>query len=428
MSGVGASWPDGVSFTPVRCGKGRSHDREASPQRRSDAIRRAGPGCGSLALILWTAFAAPVSAAEPEGLRQLRLCASAGAEDPAAHCREALKAGLDQAHAATANALLGFYVEPEPEDELFDRAEKAEASYRAALASSPDAALAAFRLGRFLEGRGKAAEALRWLDQAVARRPDWPAAHLVRARALRALRRDEEAVRALEDAAAADPGRAAEALMTAVEIEEARGRDAAQLVRRAAAANPKDLRLSLELGRRLSNSGQKAEASALLMKAFAERQQGNGQLLAGLSSWLRSEGHDAKALQTAREAAAAEPDVPYVLGELASALRENGDLDEALQVFRHWRDVAPRDEMAVREEGLALADAGRLTEAIKVFRVYYDEFPDRRQDAARFLGRALALSGRRREAIPLLEEGGLAEEAAAIERELSARPLPPDEP
>jgi tetratricopeptide (TPR) repeat protein len=324
--------------------------------------------------------------------------------------------------------LLGFYVEPEPEEELFERAGKAEASYRAALAASPDAALAAFRLGRLLASQGKTTEALRWLDQAIARRPEWSAAHLVRARTLQGLKRGEEAVRALEDAAAADPDGAAAALMIAVEIEEARGSDTTQLVRRAAAANPTELGLCLELARRLSNSGQRAEASALLMKAFADRQQGNGQLLAALSSSLRSEGHDAESLEAAREAAAAEPDSPDALSELAAALRQTGDLAQALETYRHWRDVAPGDAMALREEGLALADAGRLTEAIKAFRVYYDMFPDRRQDAARFLGRALALSGRRGEAIPLLREAGLAEEAAAIERGLPGRPEPPHEP
>jgi tetratricopeptide (TPR) repeat protein len=250
----------------------------------------------------------------------------------------------------------------------------------------------------------------------------------VRARALQDLKRNEEAVRALEDAAAADPDRAAEALMKALEIEEARGRDTTQLVRRAAAANPRELRLCLELGRRLSNAGQNAEASTLLLKAFADRQQGNGQLLAGLSSWLRSERHEAESLMAAREAAAAEPESPIVLSELAAALRHNGDLGQALEAYRHWRAVAPGDPMALREEGIALADAGRLPEAIEMLRVYYDGFPDQRQDAARLLGRALALSGRRSEAIPLLKEGGLAEEAAAMERELSGRPQPPDGP
>ncbi len=408
----------------MRCGKGRSHDREASPERRSGAIRRA----GSLALILWIAFAAHLSAAEPEGLRQLRLCASAGAEDPAAHCREALKAGLDPAHAATANALLGFYVEPEPE-ELFERADRAEASYRAALAASPDAALAAFRLGRLLEMRGKTAEALGWLDRAVARRPDWVVAHVVRARALQELKREDEAVRALEDAATrADPDTAADVLMRAADIQEARGRDVTDLVRRAAAANPRELPLCVELGRRLSNTGQKAEATAILMTAFAERHQGDGQLLAALSSWLRVVGRNEESLHAALDAAAAEPDSPRVLRQLAFALCANGRLEQALETYRHWRSVAPRDEAAPWDQGNALQEAGRLSEAVLAFRALYDEFPERRKDAASLLGRALALAGRREEAIPLLKEAGLAEEAAVIERELSGRPQRPEEP
>jgi len=377
----------------------------------------------------------------PEGLHHLRLCASCAGDGPVIECQKALDAGLGPASTAEAYTLLGLFAEPDPELELFDRQRKAEAFYRAALAASPRAAVAAFRLGQLL---GRNSEALRWLDHAARLRPDWVPVHVARAWRLQAMEREDEAIAALEAAARADLEEAPRWLMWAGEIEAARGRnpEAERLYRRAAATHPQDIGICVGLGSHLSNSGQKAEATAVLLAGYANRAHANGELLSALSSWLRVVGRYDEALRAAQDAAAVLPDSTGVLRTLAFAQREKGRLEEALATYRHWHAVAPGDYIAYSDHGQALTTFGRLEEAIGVYRRFYDALPQHRPEAANLLGQALAAAGRYEEAVPILKEAtgqyyareslasalrklGRIEEAAAIEKEL-AHPERPD--
>jgi tetratricopeptide (TPR) repeat protein len=374
-----------------------------------------------------------------EGQRHLRLCASGAGGDPAAECRKALVAGLGPSSAARAHTLLGLFVEPAaPELQRFDRQRQAEESYERALAAWPDSALAAYRLGILLSWRGQNSDALRWLDHAASLRPDWAGVHAARSEALRGLKRDDEAVSALEAAARADVTVAAEMLVSAGDLENARGRsaEATRLYLRAAAARPEDPWVCANLGANLANSHENAEATAVLLAGYTNRAGADGETLAALSSWLRVVGRDDEALQAARDAAVVLPDSPHVLRELGSSLRRKKRLQEALATYRHWCRVAPDDDVALVDYGQTLEESGRIGAAIGVYRAYYRRKPQWRGDAALRLGSALVRAGRCEEAIPVLKEAsgwpdprrllaltlrkcGRIEEAAALDQELA---------
>jgi tetratricopeptide (TPR) repeat protein len=336
----------------------------------------------TIALVVAAAVAGPLLASDTQdGRRYLGLCTSFLEGSGTASCQKALEAGLAPASAAKAYTLLGAFIEPRPE-EGFDRepAREAVSFYRAALAAQPDSALAAFRLGRLLTWEGQSTEALAWLDRAATLRPDWASVHTERASLLRSLKRDGDAIRALEAAAAADPDRAAEALLEAARIANASGRiaDSAHLLFRAASTDLSDPAVSVELGAALKSSGQKAEATAVLLKAYALRSGLDGNGLYALASWLGSVGQDDEALVAARDAIAVLPRSTSALRELATALRKKHRFAEALTVYQRWRRVEPCDHVAVWDHTQALAEMGRTEAALQVCRDYRRTCPEQR--------------------------------------------------
>ena len=148
-----------------------------------------------------------------------------------------------------------------------------------------DPALSLNAEGASLLGQGKAPEALRLLDEAVARDPALAGARANRALALRQLGRLDEALAAAVEATRLDPG-LSDAWQTrgALLAEAGRMGEAAAAFRRATELRPRDPVAWSNLARALAESGEFAEAVAAGRAAVAA---GAAGLAPQLDAWAR---------------------------------------------------------------------------------------------------------------------------------------------
>ena len=208
------------------------------------------------------------------------------------------------------------------------RMAEAEQFYRQILATAPHHADSLHMLGVLALQTGRHAEALFYLDQAIARQPTVAIYHVNRANALRALGDLAAAVAACKEAL--------------------------RLKRNCAEA-------SQTLGHVLLDLGRPEEAVSAYRDALRHDPK-LPDLHNNLGLALRQAGHLDEAAEALRRAAASSPQDAYGQSNLAGVLKELGQLDEAESLYRDVLRRHPDDPVAHYSLGLVLLLAGRLDE------------------------------------------------------------------
>ena len=257
------------------------------------------------------------------------------------------------------------------------------------------AAAAEYGLGRVALARGNPDVALRHFEAAVARFPDFGAAHYGRALAYRRLGRDAEAAEALELQRQCLP------------CWPATGDTLAQSL----AALREDSGAVLKRGVALAREGQDREAveaherALALDPALGQARVNLITLYGRMGEWARAEAEYREALRIGTNIAEAHANYAQVLLAARRAA-------EAVPVFRKALQANPADAQALNGLGLALETSGDPSGASAAYRQAVVHAPDFRQ--ARFnYARTLVASGRLEEAIGELERLRLPEDAEA---------------
>ena len=238
-----------------------------------------------------------------------------------------------------------------------------ETLWRSAIAANPEAWLAHYNLAVALAGRGRSAEAVEQLDEALRAKPDYAEAHNNLSLLLSARGRDAEAMEHAETAVRLRP-----------DMPEAR----------------------VSLGILLAKRGRPADAlphleeAVRLRPASAEAQHNLGLVLAAL-------GRAAEALPHHEEAARLDPGSAEVQEALGTALLAGGRAPEACIALESALVRRPGRAETLANLGLALLRAGRPQEATARYAEALRDSPDL-PDAQYNYATLLAMAGRPAEA------------------------------
>lgn len=195
---------------------------------------------------------------------------------------------------------------------------------------------------------GRPAEAVRTLEEAIARDGREPAAHASLGRALVAAGQREAAVAAFDRALALQPDDA-EALSALADLAIERGDLAAsrQQLERLHARDPGDDGATVKLGTVLARSGDLPAAIALLQGVVA-RAPANVDALVNLAAAVAKSGDAAAAVRYFERAVQAGATAPVVLNGLGAARLDSGDLRGGLAAFQRSLQSRP-DQQSIRE-------------------------------------------------------------------------------
>ncbi len=256
-----------------------------------------------------------------------------------------------------------------------------EARCRAILEGNPASWVAMNNLGAALNARQAHAEAIPWLERAIAAHPPYPEAQNNLGVALVGLGRPEDAIPHYREALRVFPDSAlahnnlgtALARLGQVEAAIAEYREA--------------LRFAPDYA--------EARDNLALLTTSAEARNRAGKALAG-------EGRLPQAIQEFRAAVAMRPDDSDLHNDLGTALMSSGDLAGALREYYEAVRLAPENVGARANLGRALLAAERASEAVEHLRFAAQKKPGD-AEAQGALGVALAQTGRFEEAVAAFE-------------------------
>jgi len=206
----------------------------------------------------------------------------------------------------------------------------------------------AILLGESQRLAGRPADAVRTLEEAIARDGREPAAHVSLGRALVAAGQREEAVAAFDRALALQPDDA-EALSALADLAIERGdlTTARRQLERLRARDPGDDGVNVKLGTVMARSGDLPAAIALL-QAVVARAPANVDALVNLAAAVAKSGDAAVAVRYFERAVQAGGTAPVVLNGLGAARLDSGDLRGALSAFQRSLQSRP-DQPNIRE-------------------------------------------------------------------------------
>ncbi len=240
---------------------------------------------------------------------------------------------------------------------LRDDLAAADRAFTAALVSPGTAAAAHFGLGRLALMRGDARLAATCFEATLA---DQPTASVVHAQLAIAYRRLGQLDKAAAQAAAHGEGivRFADPLMSQLEaanasnanrvtgaltaLQEGRFAEAAETLRRAAAVDPRDVRIWLGLGHAEESLGDAAGAERSFRQAVEVEPQ-NARTHLKLGTLLAQRGARAEGIEQLRTAVRLRPDYKDARFNLATALAQEGRLAEAAAECDALLQLAPQD-------------------------------------------------------------------------------------
>ena len=212
--------------------------------------------------------------------------------------------------------------------------------------------------------RGRFAEAVAALGEALTERPHDLAARLDLVLVLRRLRRTDDAAREARVAVALAPATAsAHEALGAVLFEQGRDREAADAFREVLRLRADHARAGLHLAWALERLGE-WDAAEVTVRVVLARRPDDPQARETLARLLRRQRRPAEAVATLREA----PASGRTALALGGALLDDGRLDDAAAAFREAIDAAPADARAYVGLAAALERAGRLTDAAAAYR------------------------------------------------------------
>lgn len=297
--------------------------------------------------------------------------------------------------------------------------EGAKACYENALRLDAENAAAAYNLGKLLFLRRSYAESDRLLRRALASRPEFPEARIVRGYVLQAL---GDLPAAADELRLGVQKRPADAAARGVLTEIASGllaqdpRDAralhalgmlayqsgdlsraVELLARSTELRPDDAQAHADLARARLARGEAGAALDSYRQALA-RDPGHAEALFHIAGIHASEGRLAEAIDCYRDLLRRQPEHAAALCNLATALKELGHLPEAIERYRGAIASAPAFAEAHYNLGVALREEGRNEPAIESFRRALELRPAY-ADAAFGLGHALRDTGAGAEAI-----------------------------
>ncbi len=263
----------------------------------------------------------------------------------------------------SADAPPGLTIQAGIEHHEAGRPQLAEAVYRELLASAPDDFDALHRLGVVCYEQGNAAEALPFMQRAVALRPEAHAAHANLGAAYLALGQLDAAHEALTRALVLAPDSDVVCnLMGTVQ----RARNDVDAARRffgkALALNPGNAEAANNLGNLAKEARDYPAAEAHYLQAvqvnprFADAFNNLGALYQGQRELEKAE-------EAIRQALAIRPDNADALNNLGGVLQERGDLDAAEECLRAALRLQPDLPVALHNLGNVLRMMGRLQEA-----------------------------------------------------------------
>jgi tetratricopeptide (TPR) repeat protein len=316
--------------------------------------------------------AATVTAQQlPAGTRD---AASQPQQDP---LRSQAAEALAKQDYATAAKLLSTLAEKNPNDaqvlynlasahDALDQTSEAEATYRRAIAASPNMLEPHLALGLLLARTGRSADARTELAAAAAIPNGDPT---LRARAYRALARLDQA---------GNPSGASDELLNAIKLSSETSDDillagelaqatgdtvaAEQAFRRLLAASPDDPQATAALVHLLLQQKKAAEAETLLTAALAKHPD-NTALNAQLASLYESQNKPAEALPIVEKLHATNPQDAAVIRLLARLYSRNNQYEKALPLYAALSAVSPNDPTLLDDQADTLIRLRRPAEA-----------------------------------------------------------------
>ena len=267
-----------------------------------------------------------------------------------AGARECYRQALVLAPAyARAHVSLGVALEASGDDE------GARACYETALQLDNRNAAAAYNLGKLFFLRRSYAESDRLMRRALANRPDFPEARIVRGYVLQALGDLQAAADELQIGVRQRPGdMAARSVLS----------DIASGLLTQDARNSRALHA---LGVLAYQSGDLPRAVELLLESIGIRRD-NAQAHFDLARARQARGELGEALACYRQALALHPDHAEALFHMAGIHASAGRLTEAIGIYRDLVHRQPGHAAALCNLGTALKELGRLPEAIARYR------------------------------------------------------------
>jgi Flp pilus assembly protein TadD len=250
-----------------------------------------------------------------------------------------------------------------------------------------------FNRGRQLLLQGKAAEALKYLADAVAEAPDEPLYHDYYGKALWQTGAREEALREWDAAIALSP--------SSVEFRRDRARAYVALNRRADAESdytlalqeqPDDVESLQGLAWLTSDRGDNAAAVGLLQRAVRLRP-ADPALVQYLAYALEKSGRFEEAEHYYASVLADVPDAQITRSRLAETFFAQNRPDEAIRVLKQGLERTPEAPMLQRALGSLLERSGKVEDAIAAYRAYARLAPNA-EDAKDLAARAAALERR----------------------------------
>jgi tetratricopeptide (TPR) repeat protein len=265
---------------------------------------------------------------------------------------------------------------------------------------------------------GGTAEALRYLQAAVALRPDSTLARINLSYAARALGRPDQALAEIRMVLDLDPKLAKGHTNLGILLYELGKRtEAAAALRKALALDPGDCKALATFARVLHESGQKNEAVAALRKAVGVEPANAGNWYA-LGNMLRDQGKTSEAVAAFEQAIRHQSNYPEALVNLGNLLQRQQDHDRAIALYRQALTCDPTFANAHFNLGYALLVQGKPDDALAAFRKAVAHDPSHAK-ARGNLARLLLVRGQHAEAlveyrkvVGLLSKGGSAPDLA----------------
>lgn len=275
--------------------------------------------------------------------------------------------------------------------------DKAEMSYRRAIAVKPGLAMAHHNLGNIEMNRGRFEAAAACFRRAIQADPRLAESHTNLGIALKELGRSDEAEKSYRNALAVRPDLTiARFNLGNTLLDQGRPEEAAHCYEQVLSRDPDYTGARLNLGGALRDLGRLDEAAACYRRALADTPD-DPAILVSLGAVLRDLGQQDEAEGWYRKALTIAPDSPLAHFNLANLLREQGRLDEAIAGYERAVVLAPDCAAMYCNLGNALRDAGRSEEAVGVYRKALELEPDN-VDSLINLGNAFKETGRYGEA------------------------------
>jgi protein O-GlcNAc transferase len=248
------------------------------------------------------------------------------------------------------------------------RLDEAEAIYRRIIAADPpDPAHsdALHLLGVLLGQRGKHADAIAYIDQAIARSPQAALFHNSLGNALRDADQLADAIAAYEHALRLNPdsGEAWSNLGNALR-EADRLDESLHAHTQAVRLLPQSAEAQNNLGITLRKRGELPSAIAAFEQAIAIRPE-YPEALNNLGSARRAVGNVDGALEVLLRAARLKRDSAEIFSNLGNVLKDKGRLDEAIAAHLHAVELNPRYASAHTNLAISLFETGRLDQSLQ---------------------------------------------------------------